>query len=77
MQRPGRDGGDGAVAVGELLQGLRNLYPAERLFTGRGQAHVVAAGNIGCLTQIRQYLNVPVRHTIQILDRAYAGVDAR
>jgi glycolate oxidase iron-sulfur subunit len=31
-------------------------------------AHVVAAGNIGCLTQIRQYLDVPVRHTIQILD---------
>jgi glycolate oxidase iron-sulfur subunit len=31
-------------------------------------ADVVAAGNIGCLTQIRQYLDVPVRHTIQILD---------
>ena len=37
-------------------------------------ADVVAAGNIGCLTQIRQYLDLPVRHTIQILDR---GVDAR
>ena len=33
-------------------------------------ADVVAAGNLGCLTQIRQYLNVPVRHTIQILDEA-------
>ena len=31
-------------------------------------ADVVAAGNIGCLTQIRQYLELPVRHTIQILD---------
>jgi glycolate oxidase iron-sulfur subunit len=31
-------------------------------------ADVVAAGNIGCLTQIRRYLEVPVRHTIQILD---------
>ena len=40
-------------------------------------ADVVAAGNIGCLTQIRRYLDLPVRHTIQILDRAYAGVDAR
>jgi glycolate oxidase iron-sulfur subunit len=40
-------------------------------------ADVVAAGNIGCLTQIRRHLDVPVRHTIQILDRAYAGVDAR
>jgi glycolate oxidase iron-sulfur subunit len=33
-------------------------------------ADVVAAGNIGCLTQIRQYLELPVRHTIQILDDA-------
>jgi glycolate oxidase iron-sulfur subunit len=40
-------------------------------------ADVVAAGNIGCLTQIRQYLDLPAQHTIQILDRAYAGVDAR
>jgi glycolate oxidase iron-sulfur subunit len=38
-------------------------------------ADVVAAGNIGCLTQIRLHLELPVRHTIQILDRAYAGVD--
>jgi glycolate oxidase iron-sulfur subunit len=40
-------------------------------------ADVVAAGNIGCLTQIRLHLELPVRHTIQILDRTYAGVDAR
>ena len=33
-------------------------------------ADVVAAGNIGCLTQIRLHLaELPVRHTIQILDR--------
>jgi glycolate dehydrogenase iron-sulfur subunit len=33
-------------------------------------ADVVAAGNIGCLTQLRAHLGgVPVRHTIQILDR--------
>ena len=41
------------------------------------RADVVAAGNIGCLSQIRQHLDLPVRHTVQILDRAYAGVDAR
>ena len=41
-------------------------------------ADVVAAGNIGCLTQIRQHLGeLPVRHTIQILDGDYAGVDVR
>ena len=33
-------------------------------------ADVVAAGNLGCLTQIGQYLELPVRHTIQILDGA-------
>jgi glycolate oxidase iron-sulfur subunit len=33
-------------------------------------AEVVAAGNVGCLTQIRRYLEVPVRHTVQILDAA-------
>jgi len=49
---------------------------AERLrATG---ADVIAAGNIGCLTQIRLHLGeLPVRHTIQILDRDYAGVDVR
>jgi glycolate oxidase iron-sulfur subunit len=31
-------------------------------------ADVIAAGNIGCLTQIRRYLDLPVRHTIQVLD---------
>ena len=36
------------------------------------------AGNIGCLTQIRLHLGeLPVRHTIQILDGDYEGVDAR
>ena len=35
-------------------------------------AEVVAAGNIGCLTQIRMHLpDMPVVHTIQLLDRAY------
>jgi len=49
---------------------------AERLrATG---ADVVAAGNIGCLMQIGLHLaELPVRHTIQILDRGYTGVDVR
>jgi glycolate oxidase iron-sulfur subunit len=40
-------------------------------------ADIVATGNIGCLTQIRAGLvgagQIPVAHTIQILDWAYAG----
>ena len=34
-------------------------------------ADVVAAGNVGCMTQIRQHLQLPVLHTVQVLDRAY------
>lgn len=34
---------------------------------------LVAAGNLGCITQIRNHAaELPVLHTIQILDRAYA-----
>jgi glycolate oxidase iron-sulfur subunit len=37
-------------------------------------AEVVAAGNIGCLTQIALHLpDMPVVHTIQLLDQAYGG----
>jgi glycolate oxidase iron-sulfur subunit len=41
-------------------------------------AELIATGNIGCLTQVRQHLaaldhDVPVLHTLQVLDRAYAG----
>ena len=73
----------------ELCCGSAGTYNVERPETaaelGRRKAanlratgaDVVAAGNIGCLTQIGQHLELPVRHTIQILDRAYAGVDAR
>ena len=37
---------------------------------------VVVTGNIGCMTQIRLYLEgkVPIRHTIEWLDEAYRAV---
>ena len=71
----------------ELCCGSAGTYNVERPETaaelGRRKAanlratgaDVVAAGNIGCLTQIRQHLELPIVHTVQILDRAYAGVD--
>jgi len=39
-------------------------------------AELIAAGNIGCISQIRMHLQaegsrLPVLHTVQILDRAY------
>ena len=41
-------------------------------------AELIATGNIGCLTQINTHLHrlghdIPAVHTIQLLDRAYAG----
>jgi glycolate oxidase iron-sulfur subunit len=39
----------------------------------RGQPDVIVAGNIGCLTQIALGLNVPVLHSIELLDWAYGG----
>jgi glycolate oxidase iron-sulfur subunit len=34
---------------------------------------VVATGNIGCITQLAGALNVPIAHTIELLDWAYGG----
>jgi glycolate oxidase iron-sulfur subunit len=34
---------------------------------------IVATGNIGCLTQLQSGLDVPVVHTIELLDWAYGG----
>jgi len=41
-------------------------------------AQLVATGNIGCITQVQTHLwalghELPVLHTLQVLDRAYAG----
>jgi glycolate oxidase iron-sulfur subunit len=36
-------------------------------------ADVVAAGNIGCITQIASGAGVPVVHTVRLLDWAYGG----
>jgi len=37
------------------------------------EAEVVAAGNIGCITQIQSGTDVPVVHTVELLDWAYGG----
>ncbi|MEM8748994.1 MAG: glycolate oxidase subunit GlcF [Pseudomonadota bacterium] len=34
---------------------------------------VIAAGNIGCMTQIGSAIDVPVLHTVKLLDWAYGG----
>jgi glycolate oxidase iron-sulfur subunit len=37
------------------------------------RADVVAAGNIGCITQLTTGLDIPLVHTVELLDWAYGG----
>jgi glycolate oxidase iron-sulfur subunit len=34
---------------------------------------VVAAGNIGCITQLASGMDIPIAHTVELLDWAYGG----
>ncbi|MGI8623132.1 MAG: (Fe-S)-binding protein, partial [Solirubrobacteraceae bacterium] len=58
---------DTAAELGERK--ARNLLATD--------AQLIATGNIGCLTQVQTHLgalghDIPVLHTVQVLDRAYA-----
>jgi glycolate oxidase iron-sulfur subunit len=33
----------------------------------------VTTGNIGCITQLESQLDVPIVHTVELLDWAYGG----
>jgi glycolate dehydrogenase iron-sulfur subunit len=37
------------------------------------QAHIIASGNLGCILQLRQYCELPIVHTVQLLDWASGG----
>ena len=37
---------------------------------------VIATGNIGCITQIASGTDLPVVHTVELLDWAYGGEQA-
>jgi glycolate oxidase iron-sulfur subunit len=58
----------------EIAQELGRRKAQNLLETG---AQLIATGNIGCLTQVQTHLRafgreIPVLHTLQVLDRAYA-----
>ncbi len=53
-----------------ISQRLRDRKLANIEATG---AEVVAAGNIGCITQIASGSRLPVVHTVELLDWAYGG----
>jgi glycolate oxidase iron-sulfur subunit len=54
----------------ELSARLRDRKVANIEATG---ASVVAAGNLGCMTQIGTTSRLPVVHTVELLDWAYGG----
>ena len=68
---------------GEMCCGSAGLYnleqPEAAAALGRRKAaaieatgaQLVAAGNIGCITQIEAHLRIPVQHTIEVLDSAF------
>jgi glycolate oxidase iron-sulfur subunit len=62
--------------------GLYNLeHPDIAAKLGRRKAAAVGAirpdlvvtGNIGCLTQIARYIDLPIHHTVELLDLAYSA----
>ena len=58
----------------EIARRLRDRKVANIEATG---ADIVAAGNIGCLTQIGSGTRKPVVHTVELLDWAYGGPKPR
>ena len=54
----------------EIARRLRDRKVANIEATG---ADIIAAGNIGCLTQIAGGTKMPVVHTVELLDWAYGG----
>ena len=54
----------------EISAGLRDRKVRNIESVG---ADLVAAGNIGCLTQIGSATGLPVVHTVELLDWAYGG----
>ena len=73
------------IAEGHLCCGSAGVYNimqkeiADQLKTRKisnikkTNADIVAAGNIGCLTQIADGIDIPVVHTVELLNWAYGG----
>ena len=54
----------------EIARRLRDRKVANLEAVG---ADVIAAGNLGCMTQIGSGTDMPVVHTVELLDWAYGG----
>jgi glycolate oxidase iron-sulfur subunit len=65
----------GSAGTYNMLQPKLATDLGERKAANIARTHpqIVAAGNIGCLTQIGLYIHTPVVHTVELLDWAYGG----
>jgi glycolate oxidase iron-sulfur subunit len=54
----------------EIATRLRDLKIGN---IARTNPDIIATGNIGCMSQLRPVANVPIVHTIELLDWAYGG----
>jgi glycolate oxidase iron-sulfur subunit len=54
----------------EMAQRLRERKVANIKLT---KADIVSAGNIGCITQLAGGMDMPIAHTVELLDWAYGG----
>jgi glycolate oxidase iron-sulfur subunit len=65
----------GSAGTYNLLQPeiARQLGTRKAANLQKTRAVIGATGNIGCLTQIRQYTSLPMVHTVELLDWAYGG----
>jgi glycolate oxidase iron-sulfur subunit len=54
----------------DIAQGLRDRKLRNIATTG---ADVIAAGNIGCMTQLASGTDIPIVHLVELLDWAYGG----
>lgn len=58
------------ILQSEIAQSLKKRKVSSLEATG---AHIIATGNIGCMTQIGSGTGLPIVHTVELLDWAYGG----
>lgn len=65
----------GSAGVYNILQPkiARDLRDRKTAHIKSQRPDVVAAGNIGCISQLQSGLDIPVVHTVELLDWAYGG----
>ena len=60
------------VVARRPVEGLAPHH-AERVAPSDNWPDIIAAGNIGCMTQIGSATGIPVVHTVELLNWAYGG----